>query len=324
MNSELQGLPIRILQVTSDEGSGLVSFIKSSLGAHHSPDLFHAQYEITKVASASLNADIRRAENDDAKEQAQKQKQSMSEAIHTLSNAYHLFDPATGQMRTPRQVTSEMTAAMKKARDVVKNAELSDRVLVAIDKVERLIPRFAQTLGFVVAQVKAHVDALFLSPELHHEMMHNVLPALYLKSVRSKTVGVDKKKALETTIDSLIEPLKAPHAEWKNLPDTLRRDFEQSAERCIELFQRSSSSVEGRNGQLSLRHHSLHRLTDSKLRTLTIIHNYFIQRPDGTTAAERFFGQKPRDLFDFLVDTVSLPHWPRNPRPHVSETSLLN
>ncbi len=53
--------------------------------------------------------------------------------------------------------------------------------------------------------------------------------------------------------------------------------------------------------KLSLRHHSLHRLSNRKLSALTAVHNYFIRRPDRTTAAERFFGTKPREMFDFLL-----------------------
>lgn len=47
--------------------------------------------------------------------------------------------------------------------------------------------------------------------------------------------------------------------------------------------------MEGRNGQLSLHHHGKHHLSERKLSALTAMHNYFIRRPDGTTAAERFF-----------------------------------
>ena len=65
---------------------------------------------------------------------------------------------------------------------------------------------------------------------------------------------------------------------------------------CADLLQRSSSCVEGRNGQLSLRHHSLHRITPARLQALTAVHNYFIHRPDGMTAAERFFGTAPADF----------------------------
>ncbi|CAG0940232.1 hypothetical protein ANRL1_00109 [Anaerolineae bacterium] len=65
--------------------------------------------------------------------------------------------------------------------------------------------------------------------------------------------------------------------------------------------------VERRNGQLALRHHSLHRIRDQKLATLTTVHNYFVQRRDGKTAAERFFGSKPVNLFDWVLEQVDLP-----------------
>ena len=90
------------------------------------------------------------------------------------------------------------------------------------------------------------------------------------------------------------------------------------AEQCAQLFQRSSSCVEGRNGYLALRHHSSHQLSDRKLGTLTVIHNYFIIRPDGTTPAERFFEQKPENLFQFLLDNLSLPARPAKSRKGVA------
>jgi hypothetical protein len=80
----------------------------------------------------------------------------------------------------------------------------------------------------------------------------------------------------------------------------------QVAQECAQLFQRSSSCVEGRNGQLALQHHGLHRISNRKLAALTTAHNYFVKRDDGTTAAERFFGSKPRDLFEWLLDKVNI------------------
>jgi len=79
------------------------------------------------------------------------------------------------------------------------------------------------------------------------------------------------------------------------------------ARECAQLFQRASSCVEGRNGQLALRHHSLHRISKRKLAALTTVHNYFSERDDGTTAAERFFGAKPRNLLEYVLDRVNLP-----------------
>ena len=78
----------------------------------------------------------------------------------------------------------------------------------------------------------------------------------------------------------------------------------------VSRFVRSSSCVEGRNGQLSLHHHGCHALSPGKLKALTVLHNYFIERADRSTAAERFFGQKPADLFEWLLE-----RFPDPPRP---------
>jgi uncharacterized protein DUF6399 len=97
-------------------------------------------------------------------------------------------------------------------------------------------------------------------------------------------------------------------------PET-QRDLRQQANELAEVFQRSSSNVEGRNGYLSLRNHQLRGLDQPRKRTcLTTIHHFFLTRPDGTTAAERFFGQKPRSLFATILDAVELPPAPRSPQ----------
>jgi hypothetical protein len=44
------------------------------------------------------------------------------------------------------------------------------------------------------------------------------------------------------------------------------------------------------------------------------MHHFFLTRPDGTTAAERFFGQKPRSLLAAILDAVELPPAPRSPQ----------
>lgn len=49
--------------------------------------------------------------------------------------------------------------------------------------------------------------------------------------------------------------------------------------------------------------------------------NYMLTRDDGTTAAERFSGVKPGDLFEHLVAIMPLPARPRvrprRPRPDI-------
>jgi hypothetical protein len=50
-----------------------------------------------------------------------------------------------------------------------------------------------------------------------------------------------------------------------------------------------------------------------KRECFTAIHNFFLTRPDGTTAAERFFGQKPRSMFATILESVELPPAPLSP-----------
>ena len=72
-----------------------------------------------------------------------------------------------------------------------------------------------------------------------------------------------------------------------------------------EVFQRSSASVEGRNGYLSLRHHQLRGLDHPRKRAgLTAVHNFFLTRPDGTTAQPLFFETRPATRLKFYPPSI--------------------
>ncbi|MCF8076615.1 MAG: DUF6399 domain-containing protein [Desulfotignum sp.] len=48
--------------------------------------------------------------------------------------------------------------------------------------------------------------------------------------------------------------------------------IEKMADEFANPFQRSSSCIEGRNGQLALQHHGLHRFSQRKRTSLTAVH----------------------------------------------------
>src|SRR6267378_3204090 len=92
-----------------------------------------------------------------------------------------------------------------------------------------------------------------------------------------------------------VPPLFAPGGALGELRPLEQNQLKHKAKTLAEVFQRSSAHVEGRNGDLSLRNHQLRGLDHPRKRAcLTAIHHFFLTRADGTTAAERFFGQKPR------------------------------
>lgn len=120
-----------------------------------------------------------------------------------------------------------------------------------------------------------------------------------------KRQSKEGKAKLNVLISSLETKIR--DGPWLN---ELKEDWMEKAQELAELFQRSSSCVEGRNGMLSLLHHRCHRLSANRLKALTVVHNYHIRRFDGSTAAERLFEQEHGNLFEFLVVNVRIPGRP--------------
>jgi Family of unknown function (DUF6399) len=109
-------------------------------------------------------------------------------------------------------------------------------------------------------------------------------------------------------------PLCEPGGVWSALRLIEHNTLKAEAATLAEVWQRSSSHVEGRNGYLSLSNHQLRGLDHpSKRACLTALHHFFLTRPDGTTAAARFFGQKPRPMFAAILAGVAIPPAPLRP-----------
>src|ERR671915_2465709 len=135
--------------------------------------------------------------------------------------------------------------------------------------------------------------------------MHaRLIPSYYLDRVAS-TRTVTQGEPLRALAEHLRTPLFTPGGAFGEVSVMDQHHLKTHAARLAEVFQRSSSNVEGRNGYLSLRNHQLRGLDLPRKRAcLTTIHNFFLTRSDGTTAAERFFSQKPRSLFAAILASV--------------------
>src|SRR5262245_23221398 len=126
--------------------------------------------------------------------------------------------------------------------------------------------------------------------------------------------SVSDGELLRELAERLRAPLFEPGGVLSVLSSESQDHLHGEAKRLADVFQRSSSNVEGRNGYLSLRSHQLRGLDlPRKRECFTTIHNFFLTRPDGTTAAERFFGQKPRSMFTAILDAVELAPAPLRP-----------
>jgi len=144
--------------------------------------------------------------------------------------------------------------------------------------------------------------------------MHaHLIPSLYLERVAARRT-VTAGEPLRALAERLRTPLFEPDGAFGALSPVEQHQLKAEATKLAEVFQRSSANVEGRNGYLSLRNHQLRGLDHPRKRAcLTTVHNFFLTRADGTTAAERFFGQKPRSMFAAILESVEIPPAPLSP-----------
>ena len=328
-------LDVEIVQATSDRGSAILSVVRVALGAT-SPDLFHVQHDITKGTAAPLAAAVRRAKAklDEAVrsgqldvgkttpelEEAERHRATMSEAVNGIASAYHPYDLTDGAVRDAAVVERDLAAELNRARSVVVEAGLPDRSAKAVEKAARVIPDMVATVRNFHSVISERVSALELPPALKAAVVALLIPSIYVSCVAKRAAGADRRRSLRAVAAALRARLDS-NAYWLALGDVARDRILAVAIECADFFQRSSSCVEGRNGHLSLYHHAFHRLTPTKLQALTVVANYFVRRDDDKTAAERFFGHAPTDLFEWLVERCDGPGRPAKPRARTRERS---
>lgn len=151
------------------------------------------------------------------------------------------------------------------------------------------------TIVFLWSTLEFLREQLDCSDEIEEIWKNEVVASYYLRRLAQRCQNAKESKRLRDLSESIRAHARSPDSPWSQIPEPKRQFLEHKAQQAADVFQRSSSCVEGRNGQLSLRHHGLLELTPSKLRALRTIHNYVIQRSDEKTSEERFFAIKPRD-----------------------------
>lgn len=350
MDVALTGLNIEVIQSTSDEAKGILSHVEKNLGAHHSPDIFHVQYDISKACSAALSSKTRQAEKTVEKiceniqtlkqheespltkkgrkpdvlnqsvselearkisaaaraKQCKENEEKVSSSKKSISAEYHPYNLKTGEAKDEKQLEKSLNENFNTIENIVQENNLRESAIKKIEKAKRVTPGLIKTFKFYWLMIHILLESLSLTKPLELLMREILIPAEYLLMASKKGQDKLQRKEIFDSATELINKLETI-PEWQQLDNKETNRLRQAAKEGAGYFQRSSSCVEGRNGYLSLRHHGLHQLSNRKLGSLTVIHNYFIKRADGTTAAERFFENKPRDLFEYLLKKMPYP-----------------
>jgi Family of unknown function (DUF6399) len=355
LGQALAGLPVTVACAVGDEAKGLLAHARHGLGVPHSPDVFHVQQELSRAAGPALAAQARRAARDQeaARQQAEAARAAAEQAaapprrpgrppdhaarvrragataaeashraeacqgrqeraraaVRGFGDDDHPFDLSTGAPQGAPAVQRRLDGRLAALAGVAREAGLAGGWRERLAKARRVVPGLVAAVAYFWGRVRAAVAAAYGARAW--PWAERLLAGMYLRQAAAKAKGAERRRQLRALAEACLAEARAQGAE----PPGGWPAAEALAAEWAGWFQRSSSCVEGRNGQLALRHHSLHRLSRRKLRALTALHNYWLKRPDGTTAAERFFGGKPADLFGWLLERLPLPARPARRRP---------
>jgi hypothetical protein len=348
IHSGLSGLPVHLVCLTSDQAPGLTCCAENELSVQHQPDLMHLQCNLGKPILLPLARPISQAEKDlekakqqeqrlekadekkpdsvtiemwlaniqaedQAKEDLEKARQRLEgavEQIREVSRVYHPFDRETGSPVTAEHMQATLGEPLDRLQEVVEEAGLGERAQQAAPKArEGWVVLLVGCLAWFWTLVRQKLEKLDLSEEEEQAVMQSLLAGYYWEMASAKEKDPEERKRLKEMAVQLQEKAWAEGGALAGWSAAEKQEAQTVARQCAELFQRSSSCVEGRNGKLSLFHHGQTRLSEKRLQALTAIHNCVVRRQDGTTAAERFFGHKQRDAVTWLLQRMpDLPH----------------
>lgn len=346
LQKSIESHPVTVKQVISDLCGAIKSFTKS-LGAIHSPDLFHGQYELSKATAAALSSQERAAakayqnaeshfqkkssepkrllieekikqtqELQEAKQERdfqkivykekKERKERSQKARKNLGKSYHPIDLETGKIQSVKSIKKKIEKDLETIKKEAKEANLNYFSMKRIEKGERAFGHMLKYVREYFVFFVTFLLSLKLGRDERKFFKEVIFPLCYFEMIWRRLEKREKERFLK-----IKEKLRKSYSESLFSLEYKEALMERGKE-IAGYFQRSSSSVEGRNGVLSLLMHRFHRLNDKSLKVLTIVHNFGIRRKDdGTTAGERYFGQKHGDLFDHLVETVRIPGKPQ-------------
>jgi len=230
-------------------------------------------------------------------------------AVRGVGDDYHPFDPRTGQPVRAEAMEQKLKQRVQSLEEVVQQGDLPTKADQAVQGGQEWLVALVGMLAWFWSMAQQRVEGLGLSEPAEQVVYQQLLPGLYWQQAARRGRTAEERRDKEKLAERLLKEAWAKGGELSRLEPGERAELERVGKEVVGLFARSSSCVEGRNGRLSLFGHAQTRLSDNRLKALTVVHNYLVQREDGTTAAERFFGKKHGDAFEWLLER--LPDLPR-------------
>lgn len=349
----LEQLGVKVQLMVSDRAKALIKLALSGLECEHNADIFHGLHDISKLMGSTLGrrkgttkrhldkceSSLEKAEKRGASKtiveskveqvvQARTQDRAATQdldnyrgAIRKMSKTVHPFNLEDNKPQDSANVEKELREQAKDIEALARKRGINDNTGV-MKKFKNQIKELVPSIDFWWLYVLTNlIRQGKRSKELLDWSMFSLLPTVYWHKQLEKTKNPSLRKEYKKAWKKALVVFHS-HA----LTGTFSEDeilfWQNWAQEMVGKFHRASSAVEGRNGFLSQIYHNHRGLSLKRLKALTVMHNYFITRADGSTAAERLFGEKPPDLFEWLLHQMGELPLPRKSRKYVKSNPL--
>jgi hypothetical protein len=341
VEERLKALGTHVLYLVSDRAKALIQLAEQGLECLSMPDFFHVIHDMSKSYALAIGRHLRQAHQDLTKAQetlARRQGrphaapddpeatalvaarhaevQQWEEVQHTyrhhlemLSLILHPFRLADSTPQTSTQVESQLQAEVESIAALASRHQLP-ACHPAMKKVRKQIPALAALVDFWWQGVEQDLEPYVLSPLWRQWVHESLLPLVYwahhathTRCPRRKARIVQALEAVRATFDT--------HAITQRLAPQVLAEWQAWATERVNVFQRASSAVEGRNGYLSQMQHNHRGLPKQRYKVWTVLHNFDCRAVDGTTPAARFFGRSFPDLFETVLSHIEALPQPR-------------
>lgn len=320
--------------LVSDRAKAIIKLSKS-FGCRSIADFFHFQQDITRFLGGALKRKLSSLEKN--KEELDKKRHvdnkdnnfniksdQAAVALQSAKDGYVSYQREKQIISTfvhpftlsSKEKTTKMVGAFLKTRidfieRIAQRNDINDKDKY-VNKLRNQVGPVSELIDFWWAWAKS--DLLNLTQDLKTKdwVLHFLLPCEYWRA------QIRKSKYSSTLVKTYKASLKKAEENFINhklTKQNISQEWSAWAKKMVSRYQRSTSAIEGRNGALSQSNHCLRGLEEKSLKSKTIVHNFFIKRLDGTTAAERMFGFKPPDLFSWLVQNTKELPLPRKRKP---------
>ena len=333
------GVTVRCL--VSDQAKALSKLALDELQCRKIPDLFHALHEVVTVFggrfarnAASLQRTITEAQvtietlRQQGKPPARiaRHEQALTdlraahtiivdgqtryyEALHAISLLVHPFSRDGHHPHTAKAVETAVMQALETLQALAEEYDIADSKH-RLTKVRKQVPDIAAQIDLWWLWVTETLTVKALPPDLETWLREILLPSVYWQGQMTRTAPGPLRTASQQAATQAGQRLDTHPFTGVLHPKELTR-WQHWATWMVGKFQRTSSAVEGRNGVLSRMNHTQRSIRPRRLKVATVIHNFGIRREDGTTAAERLFGDPVPDLFEWIVEHMGELPLPR-------------